>query len=271
MLRAYADLGARVRVSADTLAQRFSFTGDVKLRSGEVYYFERSFYIRSGMLSFREDERSFDPRITVRAEARDRSSEGPVTISIVADNAPLRSFTARFESTPALSQTEILSLLGQNITGAPQEGEDGTINSPFLASSTDFLAQFQVVRRGERAIRDFLRLDMFSARTQVLQNAVFQLTGLQDPVDRIGGVGNYFDNTSVFIGKYIGSSMFAQAMLSLRYDENKVTMGGYTFEPDFGIELQSPLGSFRWNLVPVHPESWYISDCSFSWTWSMTF
>jgi hypothetical protein len=111
---------------------------------------------------------------------------------------------------------------------------------------------------------------MFSLRTQVLQNAMFQATGLQDPVDRNNLVGNYFDNTSVCIGKYIGSDMFAQAMVSLRYDANKVDFGGYTIEPDFGIELQSPLGSIRWNLVPVHPESWYLSDMSFSWikTWS---
>jgi hypothetical protein len=259
-----------VQIAADSLAQRFSFIGDIKLRSGELFYFERSFYIQSGFLSFREDERSFDPRITVRAEARDRSSEGPVTIALVADNTPLRSFTPRFESTPALSQMEIFSLLGQNITGAPQ-GEDGSIRNPFLSAGADFLAQFQLVRRMERTVRDFFHLDMFSMRTQVLQNAVFRATGLQDPADRINGVGNYFDNTSVSIGKYVGSDMFAQAGLSLRYDVNKVSMGGYTFEPDFGIELQSPLGSFRWNLVPVHPESWFISDCSFTWTWSMSF
>ncbi|GHV87345.1 hypothetical protein AGMMS50255_6410 [Spirochaetia bacterium] len=271
MLQAYADMGTRARVTTDTLARRFSFTGDIKLRSGEVFYFERSFYIRNGVLSFKEDEQSFDPRITVRAEARDRSSEGPVTISMVADNASLLSFTARFESSPALSQMEILSLLGQSITGAPEGGEEGPIKNAFIPAGADFLAQFQIFRRMERAVRDFLHLDMFSMRTQALQNAVFLATGLQDPVDRIGGVGNYFDNTSVFIGKYIGSDMFAQAMVSLRYDENKVDMGGYTFEPDFGIELQSPLGNIRWNLVPIHPETWFISDCSFSWTWSMSF
>ncbi|GHV93027.1 hypothetical protein AGMMS50268_35300 [Spirochaetia bacterium] len=271
VLQTYADMGTRARITADTLARRFSFTGDIKLRSGELFYFERSFYIRNGILSFKENEQSFDPRITVRAEARDRSSEGPVTISMVVDNAPLQSFTARFESSPALSQMEILSLLGQNITGAPGSGEDGTIRNAFIPATADILAQFQLVRRMERGVRDFLHLDMFSMRTQVLQNAVFQATGLQDPVDRISGVGNYFDNTSVFIGKYVGSDMFAQAMLSLRYDANKVDMGGYTFEPDFGIELRSPLVNIRWNLVPVHPETWYISDCSFTLTWNWSF
>jgi hypothetical protein len=270
MLQAYADLGARANVHVNSLDRSFTFTGDVKLRGGEVFYFERSFYIRNGILAFRENQDNFDPRITVRAEARDRASSGPVTISMVVDNAPLQSLTPRFESSPALSQTEILSLLGQNFVGAARA--DGSVSNPFVSSSVDLLTQSQVMRRVQGALRDLLHLDMFSVRTQFIQKAAFSFIGLQEqPVDRIGWVGNYFDNTSVFIGKYIGSEMFAQAMLSLRYDENKKTFGGYTFEPDFGIELRSPLGNIRWNLVPTHPENWYLDDCSFTISWNFSF
>jgi hypothetical protein len=268
MIQAYADLGAKARIYANSMDRSFSFTGDIKLRGGEIFYFERSFYIRSGTLSFREDQNQFDPRITVRAEARDRSSTGPVTISLVVDNAPLQSFTPRFESSPALSQMEIMSLMGQSLVGTT--GEDGSV--PFLASSADLLAQSQVMRRIQGALRDFLHLDMFSIRTQFLQRAAFSIMGIQgQTVDRIGWVGNYFDNTSVFVGKYIGSDMFAQLMVSLRYDEKKRTFGGYTFEPDFGIELRSPLGNIQWNLVPSHPENWYINDNSFSISWNFSF
>jgi hypothetical protein len=270
MIQAYADLGARTSLRLNSIDRTFNFTGDVKLRGGEIFYFERSFYIRNGVLTFREDQNQFDPRLTVRAEVRDRSSSGPVTISLVVDGAPLMSFTPRFESSPALSQVEIMSLLGQTFVGSARE--DGSVSNPFLASSTDLLAQSQVMRRIQGALRDFLHLDMFSVRTQFIQRAAFSIMGLQDqPVDRIGWVGNYFDNTSVFVGKYIGSDMFAQLMLSMRYDEKKRTFGGYTFEPDFGIELQSPLGNIQWNLVPSHPENWYIDDCSFTISWNFTF
>jgi hypothetical protein len=270
MLQAYADLGTKAKVQVNSLDRSFAFTGDVKLRGGEVFYFERSFYIRNGMLSFRENQNKFDPLISVRAETRDRASSGPVTISMVVDKAPLLSFIPRFESSPALSQMEIISLLGQSFVGAA--GEDGRIAAPFLNSSADLLAQSQVMRRIQGALRDLLHLDMFSVRTQFIQRAAFGFMGIQErPVDRIGWVGNYFDNTSVFIGKYIGSEMFAQAMLSLRYDENKRSFGGYTFEPDFGIELRSPLGNIRWNLVPTHPENWYLDDCSFTISWNFSF
>jgi hypothetical protein len=270
MLQASADMGTRVSVSTDTLARRFSLNSDVKIRSGEIFYFERSFYIREGSLSFRENEIQFDPRISARAEVRDRTNEGPVTIYMIAENAPLLSFTARFESSPPLSQMEIFALLGQNLTGAPVD-DTGSIQRAFVNSTTDLLAQFSVIRQLERTIREFLRLDMFSFRTQALQNAVFQATGLQNPVDRIGRVGNYFDNTTVFLGKYVGRDMFVQGMVSMRYDENKTSLGGLTFEPDLGVELESPLFNIRWDFTPTHPENWYMNDNSITLTWTRSF
>jgi hypothetical protein len=270
ILQANADMGTLVNVTTDTLGRRFSLNSDIKIRSGEIFYFERSFYIREGSLNFRENEIQFDPRISVRAEVRDRTNEGPVTISMIAENAPLLSFTARFESNPPLSQREIFSFLGQNLAGTPS-GEDETIHNPFILASSDILSQLGFIRQGERYIRDFLHLDMFSVRTQILQKAIFQATGLRDPVDRNAGVGNYFDKTTIFLGKYITPDMFVQAMLSMRYDENETRLGGLVFEPDIGIELQSPLMAIRFNFVPAHYENLFVNDLSFTLTWRWSF
>jgi hypothetical protein len=270
ILRANADIGTGIRISSDNVTGRYTVSGDVDLRSGEIFYVQRSFYIREGLLSFNENEIQFDPRISVRAEIRDRSDDGPVTISMIVDNAPLKSFTARFESNPPLSQIDILSLLGQSITGASAESGGNLLQSAFLAS-TDVLAQFSVVRWVEQQVRNLLGLDMFSIRTQVLQNWVLQVTGLRDPVDRIGGVGNYFDNTTVFLGKYFGPDMFGQSMVSLRYDENQPNWGGLTFEWDFGIELRGPLFDIRWNFTPSHWENMFINDLSFTLSWRRSF
>ena len=271
ILRAQADMGTKLHVTGDSVAQQFSLTSDVKIRGGEIYYFERSFYIRSGTLVFRENERSFEPRLTARAEVRDRNDDGPVTISMIVDNAPLLSFTARFESSPPLSQMEIFALMGQSFMGSPVDENTGAYQRAFLNSTTDLLAQFIFVRQLEQVVRNFMRLDMFSVRTQVLQNMVFMATGLADiPVDRTSTVGNYFDNTTIFGGKYIGQDMFIQGMLTMNYDANRDTMGGLTLRPDIGIELKNPLFSLRWDFVPTHPENWYVNDNSitFNKTWS---
>jgi hypothetical protein len=277
VLQAYTDLGTGIHITSDDVSRRFTLQGDVKLRSGEIFYFDRSFYIREGTLFFNENEIQFEPRISARAEIRDQSEEGPVTIALIIDNAPLRSFTPRFESSPPLSQMQIFSLLGH----APEGTSDNAVDrgNLLVSTSVDALTQFTVMRRLQRELRNFLGLDMLSLRTQVLQNVVFQAAGInqvqgqegEDAVERERRFGNYFDNTTVFIGKYIGSDIFVQSLFSFRYDENKQTWGGLRLEPDIGLEMQSPLFSIGVNLVPLHPENWFIEDISFSLTWRRSF
>jgi hypothetical protein len=278
ILRANPDMGTKLHVKADTLARQFSLTSDIKIRGGEIFYFERSFYIRSGLLVLRENELRFAPRLTARAEVRDRNDDGPVTISMIVDNAPLMDFTARFESSPSLSQMEILALMGQSITGNQIDENTGAYQRAFLSSTTDLLAQFILVRQVERQIRNFLQLDMFSLRTQFFQNLIFTGMGyMQQPVDRIDYVGNYFDNTTISLGKYIGQDMFLQSVFSMRYDANRAALGGMAIQPpDLRFELQGPMFynyNFRisWDFVPEHPENWWVSDNSITLTLNRSF
>jgi len=277
-------LGTKLHVTADTLTKQFSLTSDIKIRGGEIFYFERSFYIRSGQLVFRENELRFAPRLTARAETRDRNEDGPVTISLIVDNAPLFDFTARFESSPPLSQMEILALMGQSITGSQTDDNTGQNQREralaFVNSGADMLAQFTLGQWFERHVRNFLQLDMFSFRTQVVQNFIFsRVPGLTlQPVDRNGALGNYLlDNTTLFGGKYIGQDLFIQGMLSMRYDANRNTFGGMTFQPDIGLELQGPVVFYglnlriRWDFVPEHPENWYANDNAITFTLSRSF
>jgi hypothetical protein len=277
VLQAYTDLGTGIRITSDEVSRRFTLQGDVKLRSGEIFYFDRSFYIREGTLFFNENEIRFDPRISARAEIREQSEEGPVILSLIIDNALLRSFTPRFESSPPLSQMQIFALLGQVPEGAP--GNTADRRNLLVSTSVDALTQFTLMQRLQRELRNFLGLDMLSLRTQLLQNVVFQATGMdqnrgpgqEGASERPRRFGNYFDNTTVFIGKYIGSDVFVQSLFSFRYDENRQTWGGLKLEPDIGLEMQSPLFNIGVNLVPLHPETWFIEDVSFSLTWRRSF
>jgi hypothetical protein len=277
VIRANAESGTVIRITADSLSGRFTVEGDVAIRNGEIFYFQRSFYIQEGILSFNESNDQFDPLISARAEARDRNDDGPVTISMIVDSSSLSSFTPRLESNPPLSQFEILSLLGQNFAGTPSEDPNESIRSMVYASG-DFLTQFYAVRRAERVVRDVLRLDMFSIRTQFLQNVLIQAANLQDPVDTNGRVGNYFDNTTVFLGKYFGPDIFGQAMLSFRYDENRTTFGdisqggltlgaGVSLEADLGVELHGPLFDIQFNFAPRRLENMFVDDLSFTLLW----
>jgi len=286
IIRANPEMGTVIDILSDSQAGQFSLISDVKIRSGELNYIDRIFYIRQGSIVFREDETDFNPMFSARAEIRDRVDSGPVTISMIVDNQPLLSFVPRFEAYPSLTQLEIYSILGHNFISL--QGEDGAdqMQRLILSSTTDFvtqifassevMSQFVFFRQFERQVRDTLGLDMFSVRTKVLNNMVISgVTGLgamgQPPVD--GGVGfsNLFDNTTVFVGKYIGQHMFIHGMLTMRYDENSMVFGGLRFEPDIGIELQSPFVNIRWDFFPYHPENFWVNDNSITLSWSMSF
>jgi len=285
MLKANPEMGALFLVTADTEARHYSITSDVKIRSGEIFYFDRSFFIREGTLVLRENETGFNPLFSARAEIRDRIDTGNVTISMIVEHQPLLSFQPRFESNPGLTQLEIYSILGQNLANL-QGGENTEAMQRFiLSSSADIVTQIiastpaysQVAffRQFEKQMRDFLGLDMFSVRTRFIQNAVVQAGTVgfgPSEVDgsRIG-FSNLFDNTTVFIGKYIGQHMFIHGMLTMRYDENSMLFGGITFEPDIGIELQTPFVNIRWDFFPKHPENLWVSDNSITLSWSKSF
>jgi hypothetical protein len=273
ILQAYAASGSGIRVVSDSLSGHFSINGAIDIRGGELFYFQRSFYIKEGSMSFNETEIQFDPRFSAVAETRDRTNNETVTISLIIDNQPLSSFVPRFESNPPLSQIEIFTLLGDKLSGNPTE--ENAVNRAFVSSTADVLAQFGVVRQVEKTIRDFLHIDMFSLRTQALQNAilfnVFRDTdNTQSGVIMEGQVnaenemriGNYFDNTTVFLGKYIGADMFIQAMLSFRYDPLRTDMGGLWLEPDLSMEFKGPLFDIRLDFVPTHPENMWVTDAA---------
>jgi hypothetical protein len=286
LVQANADMGTTLAIKSDTATGRFSLVGDVKLRSGEIFYFQRSFYIREGTLSFNENEVHFDPKLSARAEIRDRNDSGPVTVRMIIDNASItQEFTPRWEASPSLSQMEILTLLGQNLAGNSGTGGNSFGNA-IIASSADFLTQTQVVRRFEQMIRDFLHLDMFTFRTQVFQNMVLQATGLRESDNRVNWAGNYFDNTTVFLGKYIGQDMFFQTMIQMRYDDGGSTglglrLGGLIFEPEFGLGLRGPTINMGWlgsprldlngNITLLHPENLFVNDFSFTFLLNWSF
>jgi hypothetical protein len=177
------------------------------------------------------------------------------------DNAPVRSFTPRFVSSPSLSQMEIYSILGQNPQG------DGEVRNLATSAVFDSLAQFTVIGRLQRQVRNFLGLDMLSLRTQLFQNMLVQVTGGRQSGNSAGReyrAGNYFDNTTVFIGKFFGAELFGEAMFSLKYDENKLDWGGLVIEPEFALEMRNPLFDIRFTMIPMHPENMFIDDVSFS-------
>ena len=269
MLHANADMGSVIHITADVDSRRFNVNGDVRLRSGEIFYLERNFFLREGTLFFRENETQFDPLISARAEIRDHADVGPVTISLILENAPLRTFMPRFVSSPPLSQTEIFALLGQS-----PHADGGQM---VLAAAGDALFHFLAVQRFQRRARDLLGLDMLSMRTRFVQNywilqqqdARSQVEGIN--IDRSHRLGNYFNNSTVFMGRYIGADLFGEALITFQYDPLNPDWGGVVLQPEIALEMQTPLFDIRFSINPLGTENWFMEDISFSLIWRRSF
>lgn len=245
-LRAVVVPGSEIDVSYFSDQSRLLLDGDVPIRSGEISYLNSNFYIKSGSIHFSENDESFDPRITVTAETKTHDENNDnVTVTLLVDNQRLSELSPRLTASPAKSEREIMEILGNIITA----DSDNAAN--FALATGDYALQMVFTRKLENALRDLLKFDIFSVRTMVVQNVVKQgieQTSFSNPA------GNYFDNTTVYIGKYLDNSIFADAMLRLDYDENRVgdryTVNGLSFRPEIGFELDSPFVNIRWSMSP---------------------
>ena len=288
LLRAYCEADTKILVSSDTRVPMFALEGDIVLRGGELYHLARSFYIREGQLQFFGNDPNMEPLISARAEIRDYNEDGPVTIYMIMEKVPLSEFERtmpRYESVPSLSQLEIYGILGQAplMDNVPDTASSSSRSSTevLIRSGTDVLIHTLVFRRVERGIRNIFGLDMFSFRTQVIQNAIYEAARSRNrsPDDPPATVGNYLDNTAVFMGKYFLPNMFGQLIFAFRYNPNQREFGGMKPELDLGLDFRTPLFDIRWNVHPEYPEyiltsRWmeeFVGHQSISlvWRWSL--
>jgi hypothetical protein len=280
ILRSNFATGQTVSITADTESGDFSLVGEIDIQSGDLFYFDRNFLLREGEIAFRESEQEFDPRLTARAELREVTPEGPVRIFLVAENQRLSEFSPRCESNPPLPGSEIIAILGGNIF--QQGGTESVSLSTALLSTSDIVTQFGVFRQFEDAVRRQLDLDLFAIRTSVIQNVL--LTAL-DPAGEAAqqvapSLGTYLNDTSIFLGRYLGDSVFGQLVLQMRardfseaqpVDPGVQQLGGVLIDSEISLEWQTPFFLLEWNFAPQSPEELFIRDNTFSLSLSFSY
>lgn len=275
ILRGLLQADEPLHLTADTATHTYTFKGAAALKGGEFFYFKRNFYLRQGSITFDETQDHFDPRISLRAEVRERDEDGnSVRITMVVDDDPLSSFDPQFTSDPMRSQLEIMEILGQ--VASADTFQDNALRD-LAVTGTDLLTQIGIFRNAENFIRDALHLDIFSLRTLALQNAVFgnSIQGADD--SSRWDVGNFLDDTTVYIGKYFGSALYVDALLHFSYYDTDVyqervyentmfpaVFGNLLFLPEIGLEVDTPFALIRWGISPV-PED---NSVTLSWRFS---
>jgi hypothetical protein len=275
VVRAIAQTSETLSIQADTDTESFSLEGTVGIQGGEIFYLDRSFYIREGEILFNEDEEQIDPRLSVRAELREITSEGDTRITLAVDNSRLSQFSPRFESSPPLTDAEIAAVLGRGLVSSNQRENLGLSTAVRLPS--DLAIQFGLINSFENRVQDAFNLDLFSVRTQVFQRLAFgALQGSTYPLDNSApSLGEYLDNTTVFMGKYLGSDLFLELLLQLRssnpLSQDIQRLGGLEVDSELSIEWQTPFFLLDWNFFPRNPETLFVTDNTFEFSWEFSY
>ena len=208
--------------------------GAIALKTGQVYYFQNDFIIKEGNVDLSERnffgaESAIPVVLNLRAEITDYDSDGnKVIISMMMQNATLDNITPRFSSTPAMSENEILAMLGQSVLASGALDETLSLSSlaVFAATARETLTRVGVLESNKNysitgIVRSSLGLDIFSARSSILSNVIIdalpgETTGRAD----VSILARYLDHTSLFAGKYVGDNWFVKIRLMLKADSN---------------------------------------------------
>ena len=163
-------------------------------------------------------------------------------------------FKPRFTSVPAKSENEIMSLIGQVVIADLNEIESGSDVIPVILSTAgDYALQSFATRQIENKLRESLNFDIFSIRTNILQNTMSYVKNNQNNNQQIW-LGNFFDNSTVYIGKYLSSAIYVDAMLNLSVGENIANFTdarekGFVLQPEIGFEFEVPFSNVNWRYI----------------------
>ncbi len=273
VIRATVAENQELNVSYAAGTKNYSVTGSFEILGGELFYFQRSFFITSGRFNFNEDHLSgFDPQISLSAKLRDFDRAGEkVDIILDVPNSALSNLSPILSSRPVKSINEIAEILGQNIL--PSAYFSGTNLSSALALAAlagDVFQRLGVIELDpisdlENSIRDGLQLDLFSVRTQVFQNIIMDtLTPSELQLLSINPIARYLDNTSIFLGKYMDNDIFFQAMFHLsandRYGSGLFMTDDLRLDVELSLEWENPLYFLRISTQPAGLQPYQMLD-----------
>ena len=260
---------SKIKAFIDQQIDMYQLIGTVKIKSGDIAYLNRNFYIKEGSVKLNPEDFS-DPQITLTAETREKDDNGDnVRIILTATNQYLKNFYPSFSSIPPKSESQLRNLMGQ-VAIADSENP-----ASFIFAASDYAIQSTVLRKAENKLRDFMKFDIFSLRTNILQNTLN--TGIFNSSEKQLTLGTILDNSTIYIGKYLESSIYIDAMLHVSFEDkftNNITEAGdLLFQPEIGFELDSPFANIRWNFAPdinamLNNQFVPASSVTLSWKWA---
>ena len=247
IVEGYLSTGSELSLQYET-GKGINLDGDLSLKGGEIFYFERNFYLKEGVIGFNnESQPGIDPLLSARAEIRDINAEGEMTkIYLIIDPSPLSSFTPRFESDPPLSTAEIIAIIGGNIFDSFTSITDAGLQA------VDVLTQLTIMQSIEDGLKSTLGLDLLSIRSSFLSNFLENIGPASSGRENNINFAEYLDNTTLYLGKYFSDDIFLQGMFQfdLYNDTGYSEDLNINVDSEIKLEWEGPVANVELNFYP---------------------
>lgn len=266
--------GEKLYLHFDSVNNVISTSGKARIKTGRLYYFSNDFVITEGTVSL--DRPPFEVistmkfTVDLKAKIREFDSQGnPVDIYLILDDSEIKNLQPRLESSPVMSENEILQILRHDIVGygdevGPANAVSTIASSALYASDAlstiglmDSLSNFNITHY----VKNSLDLDLLSVRLPILQNLVISSVSNNKNVSLASTLLN---GTSVFAGKYFSEDLFGRLSAQLRtgsITDSKTSASFLTedlmLNMELSIDWDNPLGTYS---VFVQPHELSVSE-----------
>ncbi len=211
-------------VNYDSRNATTTASGSLKLTSGNIFYFDKSFNIQKAEIDFTNPYNFDEPFVyELIAEKRERYKNNNHTIKMEAQNEYLTRLQPTITAKPPLNPDEISSIIGQSLVNNTNKGIENESTNPIVPvlSLGNPIANIGLFSRFGDALRTTLKLDYVSIRSDIVQNLVaYSLIPTPQSIEselQANIFGTLFDNSSIEFGKYF-DSVYVSLLLQLETD-----------------------------------------------------
>jgi len=245
----------------DSLSKTYSSKGAIDILQGEIFYFQKNFYINNGTFSLKINPltKLLEPIISLEATLRELDLNGePLDIKLNVNNNSLEKLSPIFTSIPAKDNKEIMAILGQSFSSS-NTNDTNSVASIAIAATSVFSSLGFIETGGvgtlNKTIAKSLNLDFFSLKSNIVENIILE-TFIEDPrYSSFSPLARYLNNTTVFMGKYLTPNSKFQIMINLlaSNDENATSFLSSDLALDFEMsyEIESELAKFSFFTNPT--------------------
>ncbi|MCY1151832.1 MAG: hypothetical protein OWP43_05350 [Sphaerochaetaceae bacterium] len=245
----------------DSLTKAYSVDGSVDILQGEIFYFQKNFYIDSGSLSLRvnNETNQLEPIISLEATLREIDDDGDsVDIVLTLNNNSLNNLNPVFSSIPSKSQQDIMSILGQSFSSSSTS--DSNSVATIATAATSVFSSLGYIETGgvstlNQTIASTLNLDFFSLKSSIVENILLE-TFIDDPsYSSYSPLARYLNNTTVYMGKYLTTDSKFQILINLLAtndsDATSFLTNDLSLDIEMSYEIDTELAKFSFFTNPT--------------------